>query len=132
MKRCAYIALSVLLSGLLCAVCCHRFAAAVSAGGSVAAASSYSDDCYAQGGCAGWLGCSIASPEANAPALSHAGKTIDGRCRRFYTNHNSISFKAGRMLDCEAASAHPSPFGLPPVGVKCHGRFFIRLGKLVI
>lgn len=132
MKRCAYIALSVLLSGLLCAVCCHRPAAETPAGGGVAVASSYGDDCYAQGGCAGWPGCSIASPETNAPALSRLCKNIDGRCRRFYTNHNTISFKAGRMLNCEAATAHLPSFGLLPVRVKCHGRFFIRLGKLVI
>ncbi len=135
-KRCAYIALFVLsLLGLLGAAGGHRLASATPAE-SVAAAqvsvSCYSDDCYTQGGCSDALGCSAVASGTNAPTLWRTGKTIDGRCRRFFINHNAISFKAGRMWSCCVLAVYQQPLGLLPVDVKHHAQFFMRLRKLII
>lgn len=130
MKRCFYIALLAALVAL-----CGLFGSdsdVPAAASESVAASSYGDDCYTQGGSCARSAFFVISPEVYTSTLSHTGKIPDGRCRRFYTNHNTISFKAGKMLSCQVMAAHLLSFGLLPVGIKCYGQFFIRLGKLVI
>ena len=133
-KHCAYIALFVLSLLGLFGVCGRCSAPEVPTDSVVqwASVSCYSDDCYTQGGSSELRGSSTVSPSVSAPTLWHTSKTIDSRGRRFFINHNAISFKAGRLWSCCLPAVQWRPFGLLPMAVKHHAQFFIRLCKLTI